>query len=154
MQGCRVVGAVNVFQDITGRKQAERALIVLRERQDAELADLKRLQEMSLRLSTGPELGPILEETLKAAAAVEGADMGLLSLCNAERDYLEVGASLGFDGASLDLIGRVPPGGGACGTCFLERRCVVVEDTETDPSSGRTARRRVGPASGRSTARP
>jgi signal transduction histidine kinase len=132
--------------EIAHRTEVEARLIALRKQQEAELADLKRLHEMSTRLSTGRELAPILEETLHTAAALSDTDLGLLSLCDGEQEGLKLGASLGFDDGFLRLVEYVPPGEGACGTCLRERRRVVVEDVETDPRFGpyREAARRGG----------
>lgn len=130
----RIVGASSVARDVSSRKQVEAALLAVKDELATQLADLRRLHEMSVRLSTTLELQPILEETLRTATSIEGTTFGLLSLCDPEHQQLEVGASLGFDGEFLKTIEHIPPGGGACGTCFLERRRVVVEDTETDPA--------------------
>lgn len=119
--------------EISRRREVEARLVALQEQRDAELADLKRLQEMSARLSTGLELAPILEETIRTAAALVGTDRGLLSLCDPEQEGLRLGASLGFDDDLVRLIESVPPGGGARGMCLQERRRIVVEDVETDP---------------------
>jgi signal transduction histidine kinase/CheY-like chemotaxis protein len=98
----------------------------------AQLADLRRLHEMSERLSTTLELQPILEEALRTAAAMQGTDMGLLSLRTPEGDALELGASLGFASEFLRAIDCVPIGSGACGTCFQQAKRVIIEDTEAD----------------------
>jgi signal transduction histidine kinase/CheY-like chemotaxis protein len=59
--------------------------------------------------------------------------MGLLSLCDAQGNRLEIGASFGFDQQFLEAVSDVPPRAGACGMCFSERRRIIVEDVETDP---------------------
>ena len=129
----RIVGAAKVARDITARKQADATLVALKDELATQLADLRRLHEMSVRLSTSLELQPILDETLRTAAAIEGTDLGLLSLCDPESEDLVVVASLGFNDELLRHVRRVPPGGGACGTSYLDRRRVVVEDAEVDP---------------------
>jgi hypothetical protein len=67
---------------------------------------------MSVRLSKTLELQPILDETLRTAAAIEGTDLGLLSLCDAGRTRLEIRASIGFDEAFLAVANNVEPEGG------------------------------------------
>ena len=129
----KLVGAVNVLVDISDRKRAEVALATLTDRYATQIADLNRLHELSMRLSNSLRLRPILDETLKMAVAVENADFGLLSLCDAEGQNLELGASIGFEEEFLKKVERIPAGSGSCGTCFAERRRVVVEDVETDP---------------------
>ncbi|MCE9547512.1 MAG: MEKHLA domain-containing protein, partial [Planctomycetia bacterium] len=128
----RIIAASKVARDITPRKQSEESLTALHKQLATELEDLSRLRGMSLRLSTTLELRPILEETLRTAAAIGGTDLGLLSLCDAEQRELTVGASLGFDESFLKLIQPMPHGG-ACGMCFEQRQRVIIEDVETDP---------------------
>lgn len=129
----KLIGAVNTLVDISDRKRVEDDLRRTKDERDAQLGDLNRLHEMSVRLSTTLELQPILEGILQTAAAIEGATMGLLSLCDDNELHLNVGASLGFDADILKLIERVPAGGGACGVCLQQRRRVIVEDVEHDP---------------------
>src|SRR5262249_33937823 len=130
----RVVAASKIARDVTARKQAEAEQVALKEKLAAQFDDLRRLHTMNTRLSTGLDLQPILDETLRTAGAPGGTDMGLLSLGDSEEAPLRVGASLGFDADFLkDDVETLPPGGGACGRSFTERRRVVVEDTEADP---------------------
>ena len=76
----KVVGASKVARDITARKQSEQALAAVRDELEVQFADLQRLHEMSERLSTMLELQPILEETLRTAAAIATTDLAVLSL--------------------------------------------------------------------------
>lgn len=132
----RIVGASKVARDITARREADGAILALRDQLALQLADLRRLHDMSSRLCTTLELQPILEEILRTAVAVEGTDMGLLSLWEPDAVCLQVGASLGFGAVFLSQISGVPAGVGACGLSFQERRRVVVEDVESDPTVG------------------
>lgn len=129
----QIVGASKIARDITERKRADKALIALKDELASQLADLRRLHEMSIRLTTTLELHPLLDEILGVATAVEGSQMGLLSLSDLEQDGLRVGASIGFDQAFLDSIEFVESGHGVYGKCFQERRRIVIEDIETDP---------------------
>lgn len=128
----RIVGASKVARDVTSRKQEERMLVALKDELATQVSDLRRLHEMSTRLSATLDLRAILEEVLRTAVVIEGTDLGVLSLCEADEERLEIGASVGIDEESLKLIAGIPAGGGACGASFQERRRVVVEDTETD----------------------
>ena len=130
------VGAVNVLIDISERAKSERALLLVKDELATQLDDLRRLQEMSVRLSNSLELQPILEETLRAAAAGEGATMGMLSLTEPDSERLKVGASVGFDREFLDAVDQLELGEGACGMAYQARRRIVIEDTETDPACG------------------
>src|SRR5262245_36513458 len=142
----QIVGASKVARDITSRKTAEQQVLALQRELVAQLDDVRQLHEMSVRLSKTLELKPILEETLRTAVAVEGTDLGLVSLCEPDQEQFEVGASLGFSPDFLAEVGRIPSTGTARGICFQERRRVVVEDVETDPdfSQFREIARRAG----------
>lgn len=128
-----IVGASKIARDITERKRADKALVTLKDELAAQLADLRRLHEMSIRLTTTLELHPLLDEILGVATAVEGSPMGLLSLGDLEQDGLRVGASIGFDDTFLNQIEFVKAGDGVYGTCFQERRRIIVEDLEREP---------------------
>jgi len=144
--GGRVVGASKIGRDITARKQADKAILAAKNELAAQLRDVRRLHEMGMRLSNTLELQPILDETLRTAAAIEGTSLGLLSLYDADDDHLNVGASLGFDEDFLKLIEGMPASGVAYGTCFQERRRVIVADVESDLlfASHREAARQAG----------
>jgi signal transduction histidine kinase/ActR/RegA family two-component response regulator len=122
-----------VARDITAQKRSAAALESLTDELAVQLADLRRLQEMSMRLATTRELQPILEDTLRTAAAIEGTPLGVLSLYDAESDRLRVGVSLGLDQEFLDALSQLPPGGAACTECLRKRRRVVVVDVMTEP---------------------
>jgi PAS domain S-box-containing protein len=128
-----IAAVSKVARDITAQKSAAQALVSLKDELATQLADLRRLHEMSVHLSTMLELRPILDEILRTAAAIEGTDLGLLSLCDADQNELRIGASLGFGAEFLSTAERLPSGDGPRGMCFRERRPVVVEDVETDP---------------------
>jgi PAS domain S-box-containing protein len=142
----KIIAASKVARDITSQKQEQQALLSIKDELASQLADLRRLHEMSSRLSTTLELQPILDETLRTAVAIENADAGLLSLCDSEGGGLKLAASLGFRLEFLALVDRVPAWGGACGNCFSQQRRIIVEDTEIDPlfEANREAAREAG----------
>jgi signal transduction histidine kinase len=119
--------------EIAERKAAEAALHAVKDELELQVADLRRLHEMSLRITSTLDIESVLREVLQVALTVQGAKLGLLSLCDPERDGLKLQVSHGFDDACISELAWVPPGGGACGTCYAQRRRVVVEDVETDP---------------------
>jgi PAS domain S-box-containing protein len=129
----RIVAASKVAHDITERKNSEEALFKLKDELSARLTDLRRLHEMSMHLSTTLELQPILDETLRTAAAIEATELGLVALSEPQANWLSVNASLGFSEEALKAVASLPAGG-ACATCFQERRRVVVEDVDVDPA--------------------
>jgi signal transduction histidine kinase/ActR/RegA family two-component response regulator len=100
---------------------------------EEQVEDLRRLHEMTVRLTGNLDVESVLRDVLQAAIAVPGADRGLLSLSDAERPGLAPAVHTGFDPSFVDEVRRVPTGGGACGTAYAERRQVVVEDVTTDP---------------------
>jgi len=80
-----------------------------------------------------PEQEPMLREVLQAAMTVAGSDMGLLSLCDPQRAGLRTAVSEGFGPEFLQVSEFIPPGTGACGTCYQQRRRVIIADVEQDP---------------------
>jgi PAS domain S-box-containing protein len=129
----RVVAASKVARDITAQREAQLALVQLKDELGVQIADLQRLHEMSLRLASTHDLQRILKDVLATAMAVAGADCGLLSLLEADSNCLEVGASMGFSDESLELIRALPNGVGPCGACLTEGRRVIVADAQSDP---------------------
>jgi PAS domain S-box-containing protein len=126
-----IFGASKIARDISARKRDE--------------ADLRRLHEMSMRLSATRDLGFILEETLRTAAAIEETDLGLLSLYDAETSELTVAASIGFDEKFFESAGFRAIRD-AYRLCFARRQRVTIEDFDSDPTLApiRDAIRKVG----------
>ena len=126
-----IFGASKIARDITARKRDE--------------ADLRRLHEMSMRLSATRDLGFILEETLRTAAAIEVTDLGVLSLYDAETSELTVAASIGFDEKFFESEGFRAIRD-AYRLCFARRQRVTIEDFDSDPTLApiRDAIRKVG----------
>lgn len=128
----RIIGAAKVARDISAQKAAEAELVALQEELTAQVRDLQQLQQMSLILSTTRELQPILKESLRTASAISGADRSLLSLYDAQRNLLTVGASMGFEDQTARSIAPDHPGIAAC---IRDRRRVIVEDAAADPEN-------------------
>src|SRR5262249_47084272 len=108
----KIVAVSKVARDITAKKQAEQALVLLKDELASQLADLRRLHDMSTRLATTLDLNIVLDETLRTAAAIENTDIGLISLCDPESGSLKLAASIGLELDYLSLIQRVPAGTG------------------------------------------
>jgi signal transduction histidine kinase len=104
------------------------------------------LHDISARLTSTLDIEVVLREVLRMALAMQGTSLGLLSLCGEDYDGLKLKVSSGFDQTFLQEVELVPPGGGACGTCYQRRERVVVEDVEVDPifDSYRAAARAAG----------
>ena len=119
--------------EISERKEAEVSLRAVKNELEVQVEDLRRLHEMSVSLASTLDMESVLEEVLRSAMAMQGTDLGLLSLCASENDGLNLKVHSGFDEKFLRQIVWVPPGGGACGSSYEQRRRVVVEDVEVDP---------------------
>jgi signal transduction histidine kinase len=119
--------------EIAERQAAEASLRATKNILEVQVADLRRLHELSVRLTGTLEIETILDEVLAAALAVHGTHMGLLWLCDPQRQELKLHVSQGFDDTFLAHVMTIPPGGGACGTCYARQQRIVVEDLEIDP---------------------
>jgi signal transduction histidine kinase/chemotaxis response regulator CheB len=106
--------------DITAIKSAESALHESERRLADELMVMRRLHRMTLAVSTAPGLAPALDEILRAAIDLHGADLGNIQLYERASRQLRIVAQNGF----------TPP--------FLEYFRVVGVDDGT--SSGRALR--------------
>jgi signal transduction histidine kinase/ActR/RegA family two-component response regulator len=109
---------------------AKRQLRVTKAELARQLADMQRLHELSLRLSSHAELSTLLQEVLEAVCALQQAPMGVLLLYSADRRELQVAARVGVDEAFARRLGRLPAGTGACGSAVAERRPVIVGDVD------------------------
>ncbi|MFZ6177899.1 PAS domain-containing protein [Nannocystis pusilla] len=106
--------------DATPEATVERALSL------AGVGELERLLDLGVRLSSGLEPGPILVATLAEAAALVGADMGLLRLVD-DQCRPDLGTSLGL---ALDALA---PLGSVSLLCCRRGAPVVIADTDLDP---------------------
>jgi len=95
--------------------------------------DLQVLHDLNARVALLPELPEQLQAILETLCQLQGADKGLVSLCDKGAESLRMVASVGFGTASLqgELL-AVPLVAGACGRADAGRQPVVVSDTETD----------------------
>ncbi|PCC75286.1 PAS domain S-box-containing protein [Nannocystis exedens] len=92
----------------------------------ATVGELERLLDLSVRLSSGLEPGPILAAILAEAAAIAGTDMGVLRL-------VDDGARPGL-GTSLGLaLDPLAPLGSVALLCLQRGAPVVVVDTDDGP---------------------
>lgn len=119
--------------EIAERRKVQDELVGLKDMLAAQLADMTRLHELSVRLSTNIDLNSVLAEVLRAVTAIERSGKGLLMLFDRERQELYLAASVGMDDRFLKNVGRIPLGVGAAGHAVAEHRPVIVEDNETDP---------------------
>jgi signal transduction histidine kinase/ActR/RegA family two-component response regulator len=125
--------ASSLQAEVEERHAVEAALRVLKEELETQVEDLRRLHDLTVRLTGTLDFASLLREILHGAMAVEGTELGLLSLRDPERPGLVLGAHAGFREEFLKTVERVPPGSGGCGTAYRDRRPLVIEDVETDP---------------------
>jgi PAS domain S-box-containing protein len=118
---------------LAAHRRAEAELAGVRDQLAIELADMKRLHELSGRIFGERELVAMLHRVLEVSIELLGADKGNLQLYDERRDALEIVTHLGFDQAFLDAFGTVPAGFSVCGTAAARRERVIVEDAFADP---------------------
>jgi len=119
--------------EIAEHQRTADAFRAVKDELEIQVEDLRRLHDMSVRLTSTLDIESVLQEVLRAALAVQGTSLGLLSLCDPVRDGLMLKTSSGFGQEFLNRVAWVPPGGGACGICYQQRRRIVIEDVEVDP---------------------
>ena len=100
---------------------------------DLELADMKRVHALNLRLLNGGDLCALLMEVLKASADLLQTDKGNVQLYDEHQQALNFAAHLGFSPEFLDYFRSVPAGYSVCGTAMANRERIIMEDASTDP---------------------
>src|SRR5258708_22938606 len=90
-----------MLEDVSERKQAEKALKQSEESLAAELAAMSRLHELSTRLVPAGDSSSLLQEIADVAIAITTAEMGKIQLIEPKSGTLRLVASRGFDHAFL-----------------------------------------------------
>lgn len=114
------------FHDITERKNDQVLLA-------ADVAALRRLHEISTKLSAHSEIVTLLGDVLDAAIAVTGTDMGTVQLLDPATGDLKIIVQRGFAEPFLDHFNTVLDGMAACGTAMKSGKRVIVENVENNP---------------------
>ena len=122
-----------IITNIQRRKRAERRLYYKKHEVEAQFIEMSHLYDLSLRLSSNLNLSDVLAEVLKAATALQGAEMGVIWLLDRDSNELVPVCCQGFPAGFTERVGRFKVGEGSCGIAVAERRRVVVEDVECDP---------------------
>ncbi len=118
-----------LFTDVTERKQAEEALQESKELLATDLAAMTYLQKVSASFVQEGDLNSLLDDILKAAIAIAGADKGTLQLIRPGSESLEIVAQRGFEQSYIDFFSSVSHGSAAvCATAFRQGERVIVED--------------------------
>jgi PAS domain S-box-containing protein len=128
--GERAVRLRGACVDITERKTVDALLDQTKAELSQQVADLRRLHEMSTRLLETASLPEQLQMILIAVAHFHGARRGLVSLYEPQTRTMRVEASLGFDVGAVARLAGLKVTDGACGLACLKRERVVVADIE------------------------
>src|SRR5262249_34099023 len=121
------------LRDITERRRAEEALRESEKRLAADLAGMRRLQQVSTRLVQTSDAAALLLEIVDAAIAVTGADMGNIQLLDRDSGALKIVANRGFERPFLEFFDAVHDGKAACGTAMQSGKRVIIEDVAASP---------------------
>ena len=116
------------------RESIESALRAGAQQLESQVSDLKRLHDMSMRLTGNRDVESVLREVLDAAIALPGTPLGLLSLWDDERASLAVAVHAGFSAEALTVLRHDRAALPACHGAFARRRQVVTEDVIVDPA--------------------
>jgi PAS domain S-box-containing protein len=126
----KIVGAAKIARDIRQRKRAEQALRVQEERIKSDLEAMRLLHEVGVECArAGNEFTGCLQQIVKVAIAVTGADKGNLQIREPGSGVLRIAAHQGFDQPFLDFFATVREGEDACcGWALRQGGRIVVED--------------------------
>jgi GAF domain-containing protein len=79
------------------------------------------------------EVRAVVDDALRAAITVQGADFGNVQLYRPESGTLEIAAQRGFGREFLDFFAQVSDGFAACGEAMQKRRRIIVRAVASDP---------------------
>lgn len=130
-----VRGAIATFIDISSLKRAETELQSVKDKLAADLDDMTRLHELSMRLLNveHQDLNALLQQVLEACAALLGTTMGNIQILDERDQTLNIVAHMGFSQEFLEHFKSVPLGYSACGSALKQRERVIVENISNDP---------------------
>lgn len=128
-----LMSAVRQNELLEQAKQAEVAKGESERRLADEAAALTRLNELSSQLWRSPSLRDGIDEMLKAAIELVGADMGNVQLLEPDGRVLSIAAQVGFKQEFLDFFREVSAeDGSACGRALRSAERVKIDDVEED----------------------
>lgn len=109
-------------------RDSEARLFAILEHSAADLKAMRRLNEIGTRCGKDAnDVGGCLNDILKVAIEISGADKGKIQLLDAEAGALVIRAHSGFDEPFLKFFSHVT-GGGAGALAMQTRNRVIVED--------------------------
>jgi PAS domain S-box-containing protein len=118
--------SLGVLQDITARKQYEKALL----RRNRELAVLN---DLAATVARAPDLNAVLEMAVERLIAVMGFSAAGISLLQATAPGTRTGIYQGANAAQLEALQRLPVGEGLIGVAIRTGDVQVVHDLFGDP---------------------
>lgn len=107
-------------------------LSAARDELSQQVVDLEVLQRLNHRLLQLPSLHAQLQAILETVCRFHGSEFGHISLSR-NGEPLRVFVSQGLSAETVNALGTIEPGEGACGKAISECRRVVIADTEVDP---------------------
>jgi two-component system CheB/CheR fusion protein len=119
-------GVVLTFIDVTELRGAQRQIA-------EDLGRMTRLQELGARLAGPSDVGHMLDEVVRVAIEITGADMG--NIQRVEDDgALTIAAQYGFPAPFLEYFARVDTHtDSACAAALATHQRALVEDVATSP---------------------
>lgn len=138
--GPRAILVVTV--DLSERHKIEQAL-------EDELADNRRLQDISTRLIPAEDISLMFEELVAAAIDITKADKGTLQLLQPKTQKLQILAARGFDdSAARSFASTDRSAATSCAQALRDRQRVLIRDYATDPRVAGTEEARAHLAMG------
>ena len=122
-------------------RESEARLFGILEHSAADLKAMRRLNEIGAYCAVeGNDVADCLEEVLKVAIEITGADKGNIHLLDIETGVLTLATQSGFEQPFVEFFESVAAGDTACGVALLTKQRVIVEDvTESEIYSGSPA---------------
>lgn len=119
-------------------RESEARLFGILEHSAADLKAMRRLNEIGAYcVVEGHEVEECLQEVLKVAVEITGADKGGIQLLDNETGVLTIATQSGFEEPFIEFIESATTGDTACGVALLTKQRVIVEDiTESEIYAG------------------
>ncbi len=130
----RIEGIVLTFVDITNRKKTEAALVESEARLAGDLAGMRRLYDLHVKLANEDNLSTALGEILAAAIEFAGTDRGTIQLIREDGEHLDIVSHRGYAPGSRFIEHFREGSKPACDAVRTQRARLIVEDVETFPA--------------------
>jgi signal transduction histidine kinase/ActR/RegA family two-component response regulator len=122
-------------------RESEMRLFGILEHSAADLKAMRRLNEIGAYCAVeANDVASCLEEVLKVAIEISGADKGNIQLLDNKTNALILTVQRGFEDPFVEYFESVATGDTACGVALLTKQRVIVEDiTESEIYAGKTS---------------